>query len=76
MQIIRTILNLYIILLIVDSILSFFPDYNSKDWRVKIRKMADYSCEPIRKKLPPMQIPIDLSPLIVIFLIEVFKFLW
>ena len=76
MQIIRTILNLYIILLIADSILSFFPDLSQKDWRIKIKKFADYSCEPVRKKLPQMQIPVDISPLIVIFLIEVFKFLW
>lgn len=76
MQVIRTILSLYIVIIIIDSILSYFPDYQSKDWRLKIKKMADLTCGPVREKLPDLHLPIDVSPIIVIFLIELFKILW
>ena len=76
MGLIRGLFNIYIILLVLDSILSFFPNLKEKEWRVKLKKIANFTCDPIREKLPPMHLPIDISPLVVIFLIEVFKFLW
>lgn len=76
MAIIRTLLDIYIFIIIIDSILSFFPDYQRKEWRIKIKMIADYTCEPIRKKLPAHHFPIDPSPMIVILIIQLFKFLW
>jgi YggT family protein len=76
MAVIRTLLNIYIIMLILDSILSFIPQFKTEEWRIKLKQMTDYTCDPIRKKLPPIHIPIDPAPLIVIILIQIFKFLW
>jgi len=76
MPLIRTLLNLYIILLIVDSVLSYFPKFDMEDWRLKIKKFADYSLDPIRKKIPAHHLPIDISPIIVILIIQILKFLW
>jgi YggT family protein len=76
MAVIRTLLSLYIFILIADSILSFFPDFNSKEWRKKIKMMADFTCDPIRKKIPETNLPIDISPLIVIIIIQLFEYLW
>jgi len=76
MPLIRTLLNLYIILLIVDSVLSYFPKFDREDWRLKIKKFADYSLDPIRKKIPAHHLPIDISPIIVILIIQILKFLW
>jgi YggT family protein len=75
MMIIRSFLAMYMIALIVDAVMSFFPDLNKHQWRLYLRKACDYSCGPIRKKLPP-NLPVDISPFIVILLIELFKLLW
>lgn len=76
---IRLIIRLYTIFLMVDAILSFFPELNKYVWRNKLRKICDYSCAPVRKVLPP-GLPIDFSPMIVIFLlyvfVEIFSYLW
>lgn len=76
MPLIRTLLNLYIILLIIDSVLSYFSQFDRENWRIKIKKYADYSLEPIRKKLPAHHLPIDISPIIAILIIQLVKFLW
>jgi YggT family protein len=76
MPLIRTILNLYVMLLIIDSILSYFPQFDREKWRYQIKKIANYSLEPIRKKIPAHHLPIDISPIIVILIIQLVKFLW
>ena len=75
MMIIRSLLALYMIALIIDAVMSYFPDLNKHQWRMYLRKVCDYSCDPIRKKLPP-NLPVDISPVVVILLIELFKLLW
>ncbi len=75
MMIIRSFLALYMIALILDAVMSYFPNLNKHQWRLYLRKTCDYSCDPIRKKLPP-NLPVDISPIIVILLIELFKLLW
>jgi uncharacterized protein YggT (Ycf19 family) len=62
-------------LLILDAILSYFPDLRHQEWRMRIKNAADFACEPVRKRLPA-HLPIDLSPLLVIFSIELLFFLW
>ena len=76
MPLIRTLLNLYILLLIFDSILSYFPKVQNEEWRKKIKQSADYSLDPVRKKIPAHHLPIDISPIIVILIIQIVKFLW
>lgn len=75
MNVIRTILEIYIYALIFDAIFSFFPDLMKHKWRRKHKQICDYTCDPIRKRLPP-HLPFDLSPLIVILLINFLMFLW
>ena len=76
---IRFIIRLYIVLLIADVVLSFFPQTLKFSWRIKLKKICDYTCEPIRRILPN-HLPFDFSPMIVIFLcsifIELFYYLW
>jgi len=76
---IRFLIYIYIIMLIAETILSYFPNTMSHDWRRKLKRMCDYSCDPVRKKLPP-HLKFDISPMIVIFLlqlfIKIFYFVW
>lgn len=72
---IRFILNIYIVIIIVDAVLSFFPNLRSNQIVSQIRMVADLSQKPIRRFLPP-DIPFDPSPLIVIVLIQVIMKIW
>lgn len=75
MMIIRTILEIYIYALIFDAIFGFFPELMKYNWRRKLKKLCDFSCNPIRKRLPP-NLPFDFSPILVILLINFLMFLW
>jgi YggT family protein len=72
---IRVLLNIYSALIFVDAILSFFPQFSQQEWRKKIKKLADYSLDPVRRKLPD-HLPFDFSPLIVVTLIHLFILLF
>ncbi len=76
---IRHLLKFYTVLLTIDAILSFFPQTNRYAWRSKLKKICDYTCDPVRRFLPT-GLPFDFSPIIVIFsiyiFIEVFSYLW
>jgi YggT family protein len=72
---IRFILNLYIFVLIIDAILSFFPQMRNQQFVVYLRQAADVTCRPIRKLLPP-DLPFDFSPIVVILAIQLIKALW
>ncbi len=74
-MIIRTVLQIYSYLLIFDAIFSFFPDLMKQNWRQQHKKICDYTCNPIRKRLPP-HLPFDFSPILVILLINLLMFLW
>jgi len=41
-----------------------------------LAKICDYTCAPIRKKCEMLRLPVDISPLLVILLITLFKILW
>lgn len=75
MNIIRTLLDYYIFALILDAILSFFPNLQEKKWRKQLKKVCDFSCDPIRRILPP-NLPFDFSPFLVILTINLLRFLW
>ncbi len=72
---IRLILNLYIIVLILDTLLTFMPKFKSHPVALYIKKAADLSLIPVRKMLPP-DLPFDFSPMVVILFIQIFKALW
>ncbi len=72
---VRIVLNLYLLLLIIDSIISYIPSIKKQLWAMRIKKIADYSLNPIRKFLPP-DLPFDISPIIVILLIKILEAIW
>ncbi|ATH08766.1 YggT family protein [Halobacteriovorax marinus] len=75
MGLIRTLIELYILLLFVDVILSYLPQYRRNIWVVRIHKLANYTCAPVRRYLPN-DLPFDFSPLIVVVILTILKALW
>jgi len=74
-MVIRTLLDLYTYIVVIDAIMSYFPQLSVYNWRRKLKMIADYACDPIRKKLPP-HLPIDFSPFLVVLIIKLLIFLW
>ncbi|HLE09753.1 MAG: hypothetical protein A2504_14645 [Bdellovibrionales bacterium RIFOXYD12_FULL_39_22] len=72
---IRVILNIYIALLIVDAVLSYMPELRKANWAVKVKQAADVTLNPVRKILP-QDLPLDISPFIVVLAIELIMALW
>lgn len=72
---IRVLINVYIVFLIFDAILSYFPNYYRTDWGKKIKMTADFTCKHVRKHLPP-DLPFDISPVIVILSLKLIELLW
>jgi len=71
MGIIRLIIDLYIFVIILDTILSFLPQYRHLSWVSTVRKAADFTLRPIRKQMPA-DLPFDFSPLVAIILLKLF----
>jgi YggT family protein len=61
----RYLIEFYILIIIVDSLLSYAPEFRQQTWAKKIKQAADLTLRPIRKSLP-QDLPFDFSPLIVI----------
>ena len=72
---IRVLLNAYILLIILDAILSYVPTLQTHNWVLIIRRIVNYSLNPIRKYLPP-HLPFDISPLVVIGILQLIMYLW
>lgn len=72
---IRFIIKLYIFLIIIDAILSYFPALRRHPLVLNLRRVTDLTLKPIRKILPP-ELPIDVSPLIVIIILNILMALW
>lgn len=72
---IRALINLYIIILFVDVILSYVPDLRHKVWARRINQLAGLTLNPVRKYLPP-DLPFDFSPIIVVILLKLLMFFW
>ena len=70
MVIIHGILQLYIYIIIIDVIMSYFPQMRSQAWAQKIHQIADVSLRPIREMMPA-NLPFDISPMIVIIVIQI-----
>lgn len=73
---IRFIIKIYIYILIVDSILSYFPQYQNKPWAKQIKQLADFTLKPVRSVLPDANLPFDISPIVVIITLNVLMLLW
>jgi YggT family protein len=72
---IRIIINIYIWVIILDSLLSYFPQYKNQDWAKSVKQAADFSLKPIRKILPK-DLPFDVSPIVVIIILNIIPALW
>lgn len=75
MGLIRLIIKLYIFVIIIDAVLSYFPNLRNHPIVHNIKRLADLTLKPVRKVLPP-ELPIDVSPLIVIILLNIFMAIW
>ena len=71
---IHKILQLYIYIIIAEIVLSYLPQFKSQKWAQIIHRLADATLRPVRDLLP-QNLPIDLSPMIVIILIQMLMFL-
>ena len=72
---IRMLIHLYILILIADTLFSYFPKFQHQPWVLKIKKLANFTLVPIRKLLPA-DLPFDFSSLIAIVLFELLIVLW
>lgn len=72
---IRLVLYAYMLVIILDAILSFIPQLRQQQWAQSIKNAADFTLNPIRKLLPP-DLPVDPSPLVVLVLINLLMRLW
>lgn len=72
---IRFLIYVYIGIIIADAILSYFPQYKNHPWAQVIRQAAEVTLKPVRKILPP-DLPVDLSPIIVILGLNLLMALW
>ncbi len=72
---IRLIIKFYILILLADMVLSYFPQFHNNEIVKNIRKAADFTERPIRKLLPS-DLPFDFSPLVVIMLLNLLMAIW
>ena len=59
---IRFIIDLYILIVIADTVLSYLPQYRHKPWAQKISQFAGFSLNPVRRLIPG-NLPFDISPI-------------
>lgn len=72
---IRFLIDIYILVIIADVVISYLPQYSNQEWAKKVRQFAGYSLNPVRKLLPG-DLPFDFSPIVVILLLQLFIFLF
>lgn len=70
MGIIHGFLQLYIYVIIIDVVMSYFPQVRSQVWAQKIHQIADISLRPVRDMMPA-NLPFDISPMVVIIVIQI-----
>lgn len=73
MILIYYILRLFIYVLIIDIILSYFPQLMAQKWAQTLHKIADAPQRPIREMLPK-GLPLDPTPMILIILIQMLMY--
>jgi len=72
---IRALINLYMILIIIDTILSYLPQFRAQQWAMYIKKAADFTLNPVRKYMPK-DLPVDVSPVVLIVALMLIQVLW
>lgn len=66
----HALLQLYVLIIFADVIMSYFPDIRRQQWAYSLHKIADVAQKPIRELLPK-GLPLDPSPMIVIIIINI-----
>lgn len=72
---IRIIIQAYILILILNSALSYIPSLQKEVWVKKIHQFSEFTCRYVRPYLPK-DIPFDLSPLVVVVILNLIMALW
>ncbi len=68
---VRWLIEIYILLLIVDVVMSFVPNPAVQQHPIaqQLRRITEFTLKPVRELLP-QNLPFDLSPLIVIMVLR------
>jgi uncharacterized protein YggT (Ycf19 family) len=66
---IKLAMMIFILLTVADTIISFMPQVRSQVWASNVHRMVEFPQRPIRKILPP-DMPIDVSPIVIILLLK------
>jgi YggT family protein len=74
MILIHSLLQIFIYILIIDVIMSYFPQMKSQKWAQVLHQIADAPQKPIRDLLP-RDLPLDPTPMILIILIQMLMYL-
>lgn len=69
---IDAILHIFTLIIFFDVIMSYVPDLRKHEWARTLHQIADAPQKPIRE-LMPKDLPLDPSPMIVIFAIQILR---
>ena len=72
---IRLLIDIYVVVVILDAILSYLPQFKHHPAVITIKRIADVSLKPVRRYLP-QDLPFDLAPVVVVMLLNLIKVLW
>ena len=72
---IRLLIQLYILILIINAFLSYVPSLRTQDWATQINKVSELTCRYVRPYMPK-DLPFDISPVVVIILLNLIMALW
>jgi YggT family protein len=67
---IHGLLQIFILITIIDVVLSYVPDVRRQSWAQYVRRIADVPQKPLRELLPA-NLPLDPTPIIVIIFCRV-----
>jgi YggT family protein len=71
---IHALLQIFIYILIIDVLMSYFPQMRTQKWAEMLHKIADAPQRPIREMLPK-DMPLDPTPMILIILIQMLMYI-
>ncbi|MBT4792537.1 MAG: YggT family protein [Halobacteriovoraceae bacterium] len=72
---IRLLIGIYTWIILADIVLSYIPQYKHHEWAKMVKKLAGFTCDPIRKILPK-DLPFDFSSIIVLIALQIIPSLW
>ncbi|MCK5074478.1 MAG: YggT family protein [Bacteriovoracaceae bacterium] len=76
----RHFLDIYLLIVFIDAIVSYFPEYRNSMWAQKIKMIADFTLNPIRKfivrKFFSPDLQFDVSPVILFVIVFFIRILW